>query len=109
MNELQVYRRRRSTEEIAQIVEGFEKSGLSKRAYALQIGESPANVGRWVTSQRADSETSEGFVPVRVSESVASAEAIEVALPSGANVKLPVQSSGRRIEEILSAIERALR
>jgi hypothetical protein len=87
-NEIGKKRRRRSCTEIAAVVAGYRPSGLTQRAYALQVGVSLASLTRWL--HRGSAARPASFATVQVQPEQAVGSAVKIRWPEGMEVELPL-------------------
>ena len=98
-------RRRRFTRaEREQVVEAFRISGVSKNAYAREIGISWITLQRWIETVEAEPRIS--LVPVRVMERSQKAGSAwpEYVADSGIRLRIPPGTEQRTVAELLQAL-----
>ena len=98
-------RRRRFTRaEREQVVQAFRISGVSKNAYAREIGVSWITLQRWIETVEAEPRTS--LIPVRVMECSRKMEPAwpEYVAESGIRLRIPPGTELRTVAELLQAL-----
>lgn len=83
--------RGRRREDWAQLVDAWKRSGESQRAFAMRNRIGVSTLQSWV-QRRADEPAATRLVEVRVAEAETIAEPIEILLPSGVTLRVPIGS-----------------
>ena len=105
-------RRNRTPEEIRTIVEQFEKSGLTKSAFANRIDVHVSVLNRWIQRRRMENPRQSAecaLVPVRVeSRALGLAEAcgLEVVLGNGRLIRVNPGFSEEALGRVVSVLEK---
>jgi hypothetical protein len=73
----------------AQVAEGWERSGKTQRAFALQRGVSLTTLQSWIYRRRRERPPSR-LVEVRVAPVPATSSSAEIVLPHGVTVRIDV-------------------
>jgi transposase-like protein len=103
-------RRRRSPEEIRELLGEYERSGLTQQAFAETKGVSLSSVSLWLRKARAGA-LSRGeeilpapsrLVPVTIRSSAPSS--FELVIPSGATLRIPADFDPGALERLLTLL-----
>jgi transposase-like protein len=101
-----VRRLRRRPEEIERIVQAYEASGLSQRAFAQSIGLSPQSLRNWICKRQGrPRETRSTIVPVRIVETQATSTPFEVVLSGRRVVRVAPDFDADALKKLVSALE----
>jgi transposase-like protein len=103
-------RRIRPPEEIRTIVEEFEKSGLTRTAFAKRIDVHVSVLSRWIARQRTEKRqpSKTALVPVRVEPrpvDLASPYGLEVVLTNGRLVRINPGFNEEALGRVVSVLE----
>ena len=102
-------RRRRTPEEVQQLLDDYEQSGLTQQAFADSKGVSLSCVSLWLRKARAGT-LSKGevlpapsrLVPVTIRSSAPSS--FELVTPGGATLRIPVDFDPGALERLLALL-----
>jgi len=100
-----VRRKRRSPEEIRDILDRWGRSGQSKSAFARAEGIPLSTLAKWFSSPRPNKTRPSSHRRIRKLGSVApSTRGVEIVLPQGHRVVVPVATSASELEAVLRAV-----
>lgn len=89
----------------AEVVEQFEQSGLTQRAFAERRGLPLSTLQSWIYRARRQRPASAALLPVRIVEAEpASAAPIELELPSGARLRFAPGTDPAYLARLLQAL-----
>ena len=98
--------RRRSRQEIQQLLEEFRRSGLDRPAFAESIGVHVNTLYKWL--RQKPSEMAQVAVPVRVREEALRARStpvLEVALRGGRTIRVHGEFDRKTLLDLVDALE----
>lgn len=95
-------RKRLSDEQKAKIIEAFESSGQTQRAFCREQGIPLPTFSSWLRKRRCDATTPAGFRPVRLLGGDSGMSGASVRLADGTEIRL---SAGSTIEEIVHLVK----
>lgn len=105
-------RRRRSPEEIRDLLDEYERSGLTQQAFADRVGVSLSSVSLWLRKARSGSVPEEAddllpatsrLVPVTIRSTDPSP--FELVTPSGATLRIPPDFDPVALERLLPLLD----
>ena len=104
-------KRRRTREEIRQVVREFRRSGLSDLEFAKKAGIQPQHLRRWNLREKT-TEGNAGLVRVKLRSSAAEAassigdDRVEVVLRNGRVLRVPQNLEQTRLLELIEMLEK---
>jgi transposase-like protein len=104
-------RRRRSREEIAELLEEYQRSELTQQAFADEKGISLSCLSLWLRNARERAgegqapDDSSRLVPVRIRSSAAATE-FELVVRGGAKLRIPTDFDEEALRRLLGVLDR---
>ena len=102
MDETKAGKRRRSPAQIAALLTGYRESGLTQRAYAVQVGVSLSSLGRWLHAGGAAADGPTEFASVQLRSEPAAGPGVTIRWPEGTELELPLSLGEATLRRWLS-------
>lgn len=97
-------RQRRSRNEIAALLQQYDRSDLTQKAFATKRGIGTSTLQLWLRHRREENQSSTAFIPVNVSEPVSeSDDCIVIEIGCDRRVILPVSTPPSTVVEVVRA------